>query len=88
MSEYLAASKKAALQAPGGAEVLQAAVHQRWSVKTGADPDAQNLAGQAPTATTVANLCALAVPAVLPPDGRSQGAEQTVWQLSASLTGY
>ena len=88
ISEYLAASKKAALQAPGGAEVLQAAVHQRWSVKTGADPDAQNLVGQAPAATTVADLCALAVPAVLPPDGRSPGAEETVWQLSASLTGY
>jgi hypothetical protein len=88
ISEYLATSKRAALQTPGGTEVLQAAVHQRWSVKTGADPDAQNLVGQPPTATTIANLCALAVPAVLPPDGRTQGAEETVWQLSPTLTGY
>ncbi len=88
ISEYLATSKKATLQTAAGAELLQAAVHQRWSVKTGADPDAANLTGQGPTVTTIANLCALAVPAVLPPDGRSQGAEETVWQLDATLTGY
>jgi len=88
ISEYLATSKKAALQMAEGAEVLKAAVHHRWSVKTGADPDAENLAGQAPTVTTLADLCALAVPAVLPPDGRSQGAEETLWQLTATLTGY
>jgi hypothetical protein len=88
ISEYLATAKKAALQTAAGAQVLQAAVHQRWSVKTGADPDAANLVGQAPTATTIASLCALAVPAVLPPDGRSPGTEETVWQLNATLTGY
>jgi hypothetical protein len=86
--EYLAASKKAALQTQAGAEVLGAAVHQRRTVKTGADPGARDLVGQAPTATTIAQLCALAVPAVLPADGRSAGAEQTIYQLDATLIGY
>jgi hypothetical protein len=88
INEYLATAKKATLQTAGGAEALTAAVHQRWSVKTGADPGAGNLVGQVPAATTIAALRALAVPAVLPPDGRSQGAEETVWELSATLTGY
>src|SRR5712692_2759098 len=86
--QYLATSKKAALQTDAGAQLLQAAVHQRWSVKTGADPDAENLTEQEPTTTTIARLGALDIPAVLPPDGRSQGAEETVWQLDATLTGY
>jgi hypothetical protein len=88
INEYLATAKKATLQTAAGAEALRAAVHQRWSVKTGADAGAGNLVGLAPTPTTIANLRALAVPAVLPPDGRSQGAEETVWELSATLTGY
>jgi len=88
ISEYLATSKRATLQTAGGAEALLAAVHQRWSVKTGADPGAANLVGQAPTATTIASMRALAVPAVLPPDGRSAGAEETIWQIDATLTGY
>ena len=88
INEYLATAKKATLQTAAGAEALRAAVHQRWSVKTGADAGAGNLVGLAPTPTTIASLRALAVPAVLPPDGRSQGAEETVWELSATLTGY
>jgi hypothetical protein len=66
-------------------ELLPAAVHERWAVKTGADADAQALTGQSATSTTVAELRALAVPALLPPDGRSEGAEKTVWQLTAIL---
>ena len=88
IGEYLAASKRAAVQTGAGAQALTAAVHQRWSVKTGADADAANLVGQSPTATTIASMCALAVPAVLPPEARSQGAEETVWQLDATITGY
>jgi len=88
INEYLATAKKAALQMAGGAEALTAAVHQRWSVKTGADPQAGNLVGQAPVTTTIAAMRALAVPAVLPKDGRSPGTEETVWELSATLTGY
>ena len=88
INEYLATAKRATLQTAGGAEALTAAVHQRWSVKTGADADAGSLVGQTPVTTTVAAMRALAVPAVLPPDGRSQGTEETVWELSATLTGY
>jgi len=66
-------------------ELLPAAVHERWAVKTGSDADAQALTGQTPTPTTVAVLRALAVPALLPLDGRSEGAEKTVWQLTAML---
>jgi hypothetical protein len=66
-------------------ELLSAAAHERWVVKTGADADAQALTGQSPTSSTVAELRALAVPALLPPDGRSEGAEKTVWQLTAKL---
>lgn len=88
IGEYLAASKRAAVQTSAGAQALAAAVHQRWSVKTGADPDAAKLVGRAPTPTTIASMRALAVPAVLPPEGRSQGTEETVWQLDATLTGY
>jgi hypothetical protein len=69
-------------------ELQAAAVHERWSVKTGADADAQALTSQSPTSTTIADLRALAVPALLPPDGRSEGAEKTVWQLTATLQTY
>jgi hypothetical protein len=68
--------------------MLLAAVHERWAVKTAADADAQALTGQAPTPTTVAELRAQAVPALLPPDGRSDGVEKTVWQLAATLARY
>ena len=88
INEYLAAAKDATARTAAGAAALQAAVHHRWSVKTGADAGAGQLVGQVPTATTIASLRALAVPAVLPPDGRSEGAEQTTWQLEATLTGY
>ena len=69
-------------------DLLPAAVHERWAVKTAADADAQALTGQPPTPTTVAELRALEVPALLPPDGRSDGAEKTVWQLTATLQTY
>jgi hypothetical protein len=68
--------------------MLSAASHERWSVKTGSDPDARALTGQAPTATTIAQLTALPVPPVLPPDGRSDGAEKTVWQLTTTLQAF
>jgi hypothetical protein len=79
--QYLV-SKAANAVAP---ELLGAAVHERWDVKTAADTDAQALTGQSPTSTTITELRALAVPAFLPPDGRSDGAEKTVWELTATL---
>jgi hypothetical protein len=88
IGEYLTTAEQAALQTAAGAEALQRAVHQRWSVKTGADAGAANLVTQVPVAGTIAGMVALAVPAVLPPDARSPGAEETVWELDATLTGY
>jgi hypothetical protein len=69
-------------------ELVSAAVHERWAVKTGADADAQALTSQSPTGTTIAALRALPVPAFLPPDGRSDGAEKTVWELTATLQAF
>src|SRR5579859_1064136 len=88
IGEYLAKSKAAAFATADGAAALAAAVHQRWSVKTAADPAAANVVGQAPTPTTIAEMRALAVPAVLPPDARTSGTEETMWQIDAILTGY
>ena len=76
------AAKAASTPAP---ELMGAAVHERWSVKTAADADAQSMTAQAPTPTTIAELTGLPMPAFLPPDGRSDGAEKTVWQLTATL---
>lgn len=86
--EYLATAKQAALQTAAGAEALQQAVHQRWSVKTGADTGAANLVTQAPVAGTIADMVKLPVPAVLPRDARTPGTEETVWELDVTLTGY
>ena len=86
--EYLATARRAALQSATGAEALQRAVHERWSVKTGADAGAANLVTQVPVAGTIAGMVAFAVPAVRPPDARAPGAEETVWELNATLTGY
>src|SRR5260370_26773950 len=81
--EYLATAKQASLQTAAGAEARQRAVHQRWSVKTGADPGAANLVGQTPVAGTISDMVALAVPALLPPDARSPGAQENAWELNA-----
>ena len=86
--EYLATARQAALQSATGAEALQRAVHERWPVKTGADAGAANLVTQVPVAGTIPGMVALAVPAVRPPDARAPGAEETVWELNATLTGY
>jgi hypothetical protein len=66
----------------------RAVVNERWSVKTGTDADAQALVGTAPVLTTVADMRALPVPVTLPPDGRSDGAERTIWQVDAILVRY
>jgi hypothetical protein len=70
------------------AKVRRPFVRSRWSVKTGADVGAQKLVRQPPTKTTIAKLSALPVPAVLAQEGRSSDAEETVWQLDATLIAY
>jgi hypothetical protein len=82
--KYLAAKAVA----PPPAELLAPAVHERWSVKTGSDAGAQALVNQAPTPSTIAELTAQPVPAFLPHDARSAGAEETVYQLTATLQAF
>lgn len=82
--EYLAAAGRGV----EALDLLRAAVHERWAVKTAADPDAQALTDQVPTDGTIQALTALPVPPVLPSDGRSEGAEKTLWSVEATLTAY
>lgn len=81
---YLVAKGRAAATR----DLLAPAVHERWTVKTAADPDARALTNQPPTPGTIAALTALPVPPLLPPNGRSDGAEKTVWSVQATLTAY
>jgi hypothetical protein len=88
--QYLAAkAAPAAAVAPADAAALMtAAAHERWSVKTAADAEAQAMTTQAPTTATIAALIGLPIPAILPLDGRSDGPEKTVYQLTATLQAF
>src|SRR6266446_6662687 len=61
---------------------------ERWSVKTGTDPDAGlvNLSSLNPT--TIANLTGITAPASLPDNNRIQPTETTVWVINATLVKY
>lgn len=59
---------------------------ERWSVKTGTDPDAGLVNLNSPTATTIASLSIIATPGPLPDNQRVQPTETTVWVLNATLT--
>jgi hypothetical protein len=85
IDKFLAEADSAA-SVEARAELLQAAVHERWSVKTGADAGAANLVAQVPTNTDIAHLRSLSPPAQPLPDTRSADAENTVWALDATLT--
>jgi len=61
---------------------------ERWSVKTGTDPDATLVNLGSTTATTIASLTSIATPATLPDNGRIQPTETTTWVLSATLVKY
>jgi len=69
-------------------ELLWPAAHERWAVKTAADPGAQGLMSQTPTSATIAELRAVHVPSMLPRDARSDGAEKTVWEVTAILRAF
>ncbi len=62
---------------------------ERWSVKTGSDPDVGliNLSAQ-PTSTTITVLDALPAPNPLPPDNRVRPVETTIYTVRATLTGF
>lgn len=61
---------------------------ERWSVKTGTDPDAGLVNLNSTTSTTVAGLSALSVPNQLPENRRVQPTETTVWVLTATLVKF
>jgi hypothetical protein len=58
---------------------------ERWSVKTGTDPDAGLVNINSATATTIASLTSLTPPNPLPDNNRVPPTETTVWRLNATL---
>uniref|UniRef100_Q01PU7 Uncharacterized protein n=1 Tax=Solibacter usitatus (strain Ellin6076) TaxID=234267 RepID=Q01PU7_SOLUE len=81
--KYCAALIAVLAAACGGASA-QCGV-ERWSVKTGTDPDNAKVALSTSTATTIASLVALPTPSVLPPNNRLQPTESTVFVIDATL---
>jgi hypothetical protein len=61
---------------------------ERWSVKTGTDPDAGLVNLSAPTSTTIADLTAIPAPDQIPEDQRLRPTETTLWVLSATLVKF
>lgn len=61
---------------------------ERWSVKTGTDPDASLVNLSSTTSTTIASLTSIAAPGTLPDNGRIQPTETTTWVLNATLVKY
>jgi hypothetical protein len=61
---------------------------ERWSVKTGTDPDATLVNLNSTTATTIASLTSIATPGTLPDNARIQPTETTTWVLNATLVKY
>ena len=61
---------------------------ERWSVKTGGDPDAVNVDLNNPVPTTIANLRSLTPPSTPPDNARFGPAENTVYVIRATMTLY
>src|SRR5882672_12350446 len=61
---------------------------ERWSVKTGTDPDATLVNLNSTTSTTIAALSSIAAPATLPDNARVQPTETTTWVVNATLVKY
>ena len=61
---------------------------ERWSVKTGTDPDASLVNLNSPTSTTIANLRSIPGQNTLPDNNRIQPTETTLWTLNATLTKF
>ena len=61
---------------------------ERWSVKTGTDPDAGLVNLNSSTVTTIANMRAFTAPNPIPANNRVSPAETTVWVINATLTVY
>src|SRR5438270_1679300 len=61
---------------------------ERWSVKTGTDPDAGLVNLNSSTSTTIASLRAVPAPSPIPANNRVAPTETTEWVLNATLTQY
>src|SRR5579885_544127 len=61
---------------------------ERWSVKTGTDPDAGLVNLNSTTPTQISSLTALPAPSPIPANNRVQPTETTVWVITATLTQY
>src|SRR5438874_4686218 len=61
---------------------------ERWSVKTGTDPDAGLVNLNTASPITFNNLLAVAWPALIPDNQRLIPFETTLWTLNTTLQGY
>ena len=61
---------------------------ERWSVKTGTDPDAGLVSLSSVNPATIGSLTSIATPTSLPDNNRVQPTETTVWVISATLVKY
>jgi PKD repeat protein len=61
---------------------------ERWSVKTGTDPDASLVAINNPVPQTISYLTSLTAPSSLPANARVQPTETTAFVLNATLVEY
>jgi len=61
---------------------------ERWSVKTGTDPDSGLVNLNSSTSTTIAAMRAITAPNPIPANNRVSPTETTVWVINATLTLY
>jgi hypothetical protein len=78
----------AVLLVAGPTQVLAQCGVERWSVKTGTDPDAGLVNLNSSTSTTIASMRALPAPSTIPANNRIAPTETTVWVINATLTEF
>ena len=61
---------------------------ERWSVKTGTDPDSGLVNLNSSTNTTIASMRAIPAPSPIPANNRVSPTETTVWVINATLTEF
>ncbi|HZS27132.1 MAG TPA: hypothetical protein VFB76_07865 [Candidatus Angelobacter sp.] len=61
---------------------------ERWSVKTGTDPNASLVNLNSSSSTTIASMRALSAPSPIPSNNRVSPTETTDWVINATLTEY
>ncbi len=93
LSVAFPAARVAAVSAPGPrvastARRVTACGVERWSVKTGTDPDARLVDLRTAVPTNIVHLRALPAPAQPPLNSRVRPVETTVWSLDARLVRY